>query len=332
MSARPTIHVVAGLLVRGTKICLTRRRLDSHQGGKWEFPGGKVEPGEAALAALKRELDEEIGIEVRQAQPFRQVRHAYAEREVLLDVWRVTDWRGEPHGREGQELRWAELGSVAPHDLPEADRPILRALQLPPLYVISDAQRLGLAVFTERLEQALRAGVQLVQLREPMLDRAAFCAYAREISVLCRRYGTRLLINADASWVEECQADGVHLKSAQLMTLTERPLGSDGWVAASCHNAAELARAEALQLDLAVLGPVRPTTSHPLAQPLGWERFREMAEKAAIPIYALGGMQAVDAATAKDCGAQGLAMIRGMWDQDTAAVAHAVHQAFASVR
>ena len=106
-------------------------------------------------------------------------------------------------------------------------------------------------------------------------------------------------------------ADGVHLTSAELKTLGARP--DVAWCAASCHDAAELARAQALGVDFVVLGPVAPTPSHPGAPVLGWPRFAELLRDYPLPAYALGGMRAADRAVAHAHGAHGLAMLRGAW-------------------
>ena len=310
---RPAIHVVAGLLVDGNRVCLTRRRADAHQGDKWEFPGGKLDPDESPLAGLKRELHEELGIEVERAQPFICVRHRYPEVDVLLDVWRVTRYRGTPHGREAQELRWVEYDRLSPSEFPEADRPVLRRLQLPSLYLISDARRIGATEFLDQLERAVAAGARLIQLREAHLDRENFCAYARQIAARCRRYGARLIVNADPEWLLECEADGVHLNRKRLMALGTRPVGPDPWVAASCHDETELRRAQELPVDFAVLGPVMPTASHAGAETLGWERFAALCGSTVLPIYAIGGMRSTDLSQAHVAGAQGLAMISGVW-------------------
>lgn len=310
---RRAIHVVAGLIVENRRVCLTRRRADSHQGGKWEFPGGKLEPGEARFAGLVRELQEELGIEVRNAAPFMQLRHAYADLDVLLDVWRVVRYDGDAHGREGQEMRWETFDRLDPREFPDADRPILRRLQLPSLYAISDVRRLGEEEFLVRLERALSAGARLVQLREPQMAPAAFCAYARRVAALCRRFGARLLVNTAPELQHECEADGVHLSSARLMTLSERPVAAEHWLGASCHNAAEIEKAGALAADFAVLGPVQPTASHPGAPLLGWERFAALCRAAPLPVYAIGGMRVPDLVRATADGARGLAMISGLW-------------------
>ncbi len=317
---RSVIHVVAGLLIENNRVCITRRRDDAHQGGKWEFPGGKLEPGEDRLSGLKRELHEELGIDVRRAIPFQQVRHAYPDLEVLLDVWRITDYEGVPHGREAQEMRWIEIPHLDPREFPDADRPVLRRLQLPRLYLISDVRRFGEEEFLKRLQRALDAGARLVQLREPHMERTVFCGYARRLSALCRRFAAKLLVNADPSWLADCDADGVHLNSHRLMASSERPVSAKRWVGASCHNLAELQRAEALQADLVVLGPVLPTASHPHGSILGWDRFAELRQSTGLPVYALGGMREADLARALSRGAQGVAMISGVWDAHDPAV------------
>lgn len=322
---RRPIHVMAGLLIENGRVCITRRRDDAHQGGKWEFPGGKLEVGEDRLAGLKRELHEELGIGVSEAAPFAQVHHVYPEADVLLDVWRVGRYGGTAHGRETQELRWAEIAALEPAEFPEADRPVLRRLQLPPLYLLSNVEKVGRETFLRRLARALRAGARLVQLREPQMDRASFATCAREVAALCHDCGGRLLINADPSWVEECEADGVHLNSARLMGLSERPLTPRQWVGASCHNASELAKAQTLGLDFVVLGPVRLTASHPGAATLGWDRFAALCRSTALPVYAIGGMRAADLAIARSAHGHGLAMISGVWgDPDFETVVRAL--------
>lgn len=316
------LHVVAAVLVRGGSVFVTQRPAGSHLAGKWEFPGGKVHAGESALAALTRELHEETGIEMRAAQPLTRILHAYPEKTVLLDVWRVTAWNGTPHGREGQSVKWAAAEELRPSDFPEADRPVLRRLQLPPVYAISDAARQGVETFRRRLDTALVAGLRLLQIREPGMATGELAAFASAVIGQCRAHGAKVVLNADPGLVRDCGADGVHLASRRLRQFAERPLGPDLLVGASCHDVEELALAQRIGADLAVLSPVVHTASHPGTEPLGWERFSGMVAACGLPVYALGGMTLQDCDAAKAAGAQGIALIRGLWDStaDTAAM------------
>ena len=123
------LHVAAGVLVNDQGLVLIARRpAGKHMAGGWEFPGGKVAAGETALEALKRELREEIGIEVEAARPLVSYRHAYPGCVVFLDVWTVTRHSGEPRALEGQPLRWEAVERLLEAGLLEADRPVVAAL------------------------------------------------------------------------------------------------------------------------------------------------------------------------------------------------------------
>jgi 8-oxo-dGTP diphosphatase len=110
------------------RVLIAQRAQSRHQGGLWEFPGGKIEAGESANAALARELHEEIGIEVLASEALIEVAHDYPDRQVRLEVYRVTRFRGTAHGREGQPLRWAAIEGLADLEFPEANRAIIAAL------------------------------------------------------------------------------------------------------------------------------------------------------------------------------------------------------------
>ncbi len=278
--------------------------------GWWEFPGGKVEAGETPRQALKRELQEELGIDVERAYPWLTLDHDYAHARVRLHFFRVTAWRGTPQPHEGQGLAWvrAERPEVAP--ILPANGPVLRALCLPLTYGISAASELGVELFLHRLEAALQGGLKLVQLRERQLPADRLASLARAVAARCREHGARLLINDDVGLAARLNA-GVHLPAAHLMRLQQRP--DLPWVGASCHDAAELDHAAALGVDFVVLGPVLPTASHPGARALGWDRLRDLAAGRGLPIYALGGLSAADLDAARAAGAHGVAMKRGAW-------------------
>lgn len=313
------VEVLAGVLRddRG-RVLLAQRPADVHQGGLWEFPGGKREPDESRSAALQRELSEELGIAVTAHRPLIQVAHDYGDRHIVLDVHLVTAWRGEPRGLEGQPLAWIEPGRLADQPMPAADGPVLTALSLPDSYWITPTDGSRPKRFLDELAGALARGARLIQLRVFGLDEIALLALGHEVRRLCGEAGARLLVNADPALAGRLQADGVHLNARQLRelersrtelaALTECPL-----VAASCHSPDELQRAERLGLDFAVLSPVLPTPSHPDAEPLGWGRFRDWVQPVKLPVYALGGMRPELLEQAWAHGGQGIAGIRGLW-------------------
>jgi 8-oxo-dGTP diphosphatase len=322
--ADPIIHVAAGVIADRDRFFITRRLPSTHQAGKWEFPGGKIHEGESVAAALRRELHEELGIVVADALPFMQVRHAYPDKSVLLDVLWVTSYTGVPHGYEGQEMRWVSRRELLTLDFPEADLPIQRRLWLPMLYAISDCARDGREIFMPRLERALAGGLRLLQLREPTMDETVYLGLAQAVVALCHRHGAKVLLNADPALIGACDADGVHLNSKRLMQARSRPAAPSQFVAASCHDERELLHAANIGCDLVVLGPVKSTGSHPATSLLGWEQFAQLARGVKPAVYALGGMRLQDLSRARASGAQGLAMISGLWKAaDMAAVVDA---------
>lgn len=311
------VHVAVGIIVNSQdEVLITRRPEHAHQGGLWEFPGGKVESGETLEAALRRELTEELGVEVEAARPLIRIHHTYPDKRVLLDVWRIERYRGQPQGLEGQPLRWLHPAAMTNALFPAADTPIINALRLPALYLITGEPADEPAVFLQRLERAFQQGIRLAQLRAKALSVAALSALYRPAQTLARRYGAKILLNADPDQARAVAADGVHLTAERLLTLSRRPLLYPHWVGASCHTPVELEQAARLSVDFVTISPVRRTASHPGARPLGWEGLRELTEAANLPIYALGGLNLEDLATAWRYGAQGVAAIGGLWDRD----------------
>ena len=138
MSDSP-VSVVAGAVLSpdGSEVLLAKRHAHAHQGGKWEFPGGKAQPNETAPQTLMRELEEEVGIQVQGWQRLIRMPFIYPEFAMDFEVFKVTQWSGEPYGREGQEIRWAPVEQLREWVTPPASRPVIRALQLPGQYAIS---------------------------------------------------------------------------------------------------------------------------------------------------------------------------------------------------
>jgi 8-oxo-dGTP diphosphatase len=308
------VDVAVAVLIRSDGAVLLAQRPSSKvYSGYWEFPGGKIEPGELVAEALKREIREELGIEIERAYPWITRVFTYPHAKVRLHFYRVTAWRGEPSALEHQATAWQRPDAIELAPLLPANGPVLRSLLLPAEYAITRAGELGVEAFLLRLETRLRGGLKLIQVREKTFARQAAEGFARRVIALAHAHRAKVLVNADVALARNIGADGVHLTAEQLRSAPARP--DFTWCGASCHSSEELQRAEALGVDLVVLGPVHATPSHPDAVPLGWERFREIARGAAVPVYALGGIVPRDLEQALSCGAHGIAMVRGSWGQ-----------------
>lgn len=126
---KPQLHVAVGVIIRQQQVLLALRHAKQHQGDKWEFPGGKLEGAETVEQALKRELLEELAIQVTACQPLMQLSYEYPERSVLLDIWIVSAFTGEPQGVEGQPLQWVDIATLHQLTFPDANLPIVTRLQ-----------------------------------------------------------------------------------------------------------------------------------------------------------------------------------------------------------
>ena len=305
------IHVVAAVITdaRG-RVLLARRTAGRDLAGAWEFPGGKVDPGETAFQALDRELHEELGIRIDAVTPLIAVPQAYPNKRLVLDVYRVESYRGRAHGREKQALAWAPLDKLVTYAMPPADRPVVALLTQPDRYLITPDVGPDRKKFLQSVEHALVAGIRRIQLRSGL--REDLSALAAQVLSRCAAHDAQLLINGDIKLAAKLNC-GVHLRASQLAELQERPLPLGQVVAASCHDEAELRLAQSLGADFVVLGPVAATPSHPDREPLGWHRFAVLRETVSLPIYALGGMTTPDLRDAHRHGAQGIAAIRGLW-------------------
>ena len=295
------IEVAAAVIQRPDgAFLLAQRPQGKVYAGYWEFPGGKVEPGEPADLALARELHEELGIDIGPAYPWLTRVYTYPHGTVRLNFFRVHQWKGEPHPREDQAISWQQPGTPMAAPMLPANAPVLASLSLPTEYAVTSAAHYGIADQMARLERRLQQRLRLVQVREPDLDALERERFTKDAIRLAHAYGCKVMTKSPFPG-----ADGIHFTASQLKVLNERP---KGLAAASCHTREELERAMELQLDFAVLGPVRDKSPA-----LGWKAFAEIARGAAIPVYAIGGLTPADMEDAWRAGAHGLAMIRGAW-------------------
>ena len=297
--------------------------------GYWEFPGGKIEAGETVREALIRELIEELNVTVTHATPWFTFMMHYTHATVRLHCWRVHAWHGDMRGMEGQLFQWQSLAhmTVAP-TLPGCV-PIFNALALLHVYAITNASEMGMEAYLQYLRALWSKNAsngtpvlgfkneimpKMLQVREKNLSREACASFTKSVIALTRECeysrGVKVLVNSDIALAHEVGADGVHLTSAQLSTLKERP--DFALVGASAHTREELEHAAELKCDFAVLGPVKATLTHPGQAPMGWSRFAELVGASPLPTYALGGMALADFATAIEHGAHGIACQRGL--------------------
>ncbi len=306
MAVNTPFSIVIGIVKNATgEIFITRRHENLHQGGLWEFAGGKVEKGETLDTALARELKEEIGIDVIQSTPLICLRHVYADRIVQLHVFVITQFKGEPQSHLGQEWAWVDVKALDNYEFPAANRAILTALRLPPYYAILNDDNADLM---SRLKYLLAQNIKLIQARLKNLTASQAHHFLLMAYPLCRENGAYLLLNSGGENAFEMPSDGVHLTSRDLLALSKRPENLQ-WLSASCHNLAELKQAEKIGVDFVVLSPVFKTQTHPDVEPLGWELFSKWVTECNIPVYALGGLTKMDLQTANHFGGQGIAGI-----------------------
>lgn len=280
--------------------------------GFWEFPGGKVDPGETPEEALHRELWEEIGIRVLDAEPFRTLDYTYPERTVRLHFYRVRRWNGAAHGKEGQQIRWLypwEIPALEclPANLRMTAAVLEESLPHPPLCLIVDPARVEPQAFAHAWREALRAGLQWVILRcKSAVDEER----AKLLKSLCAESlaaGAQVWLN-HAEPLPDWPHSGRHLTQSQL----EAGLRPSEPFGASCHNAGEIHQAAQAGARYALLSPLFSTRSHPDTLPLGEKVFAELAETSAIPLIALGGLTAERVPAAMAAGASGVAILSGI--------------------
>lgn len=302
------VHVAVGVIQDTSgRILIARRPEHLHQGGLWEFPGGKVAADEDVVTALHRELHEEVGIDVQQTCPLISIQHDYGDKHVWLDVHRVTKFTGEAHGKEGQPIRWVTIQELADFNFPVANHGIINAIRLPDRYMITGAYPAN-TEYLSIIKRAIEQGVRLIQLRAKHLTEQEYLELAKLVLTV-QQQDVSVLLNTSISVFDKTDAAGLHLSSERLMQTQQRPVSADRLLSTSVHNEQELIQAKKIGADFIVVSPVLATASHPHATALGWERFAELTALANCPVYALGGLKIRDIPLAQQYGAQGIAGI-----------------------
>lgn len=311
------LNVVAAVIHNSQgQLLLAQRPLHKHQGGLWEFAGGKVDAGETAEQALVRELQEELGITATQYRPLLTVEHHYPDKSVRLNVFRVTAFEEEAHGAEGQPIAWVKPENLHDYQFPAANTPILKAAVLPDIYCITpEPTEVGgdlLAWLNQHLAQHC-----FLCLRAKQLTEAQYLSLAQQVSDLCQQRQSTLIIHQHYQLLAQLPlAKGVHLTSQQLAQYQSRQqlaLNPEHYLWVSAHHQQDLAKAWLIGADAATLSPVCATASHPSQQAMGWQAFEDTVKTANLPVYALGGMTKEDISLAQQHGGQGVAGIRGLF-------------------
>lgn len=311
------IHVAAAAIFdQDGRLLLALRDEKQHQGGLWEFPGGKVESGEDVRTALARELHEELGIDIDQTatHPLIQIPYHYPDKSVLLDVFRVDRFSGEAWGKEGQPLEWIDPARLPYYPFPAANKPIVNALLLPS--VIAITPELKPEQYPGYIQQ-LGKQVDAVMLRAKHLSDAEQSVLFDELSVVAEARQLPLFLNASEQLAGNVNADALHLSSTRLEQLGHRRDFEGRWLGASCHNQKEINQAVEKGVDYITLSPVQRTASHPETKPLGWQEFSALVAHCPVPVFALGGVSAADLLQVIESGAQGVAGISGFFSSES---------------
>jgi 8-oxo-dGTP diphosphatase len=310
------IEVAAAVLRRADGAFLLGLRPEgTPYAGCWEFPGGKLEPGETPHHALVRELQEELGIQSAVFFPWITVEHTYPDVHVRLHCFEVRECKPGPEGLERHvhaAFHWQESPQAPPPSpmLP-TNVAIFRALSLPRQMGITHAADVGVKTQIAMAKKALEQGLPCLQVREPALSENDRLDLIAALKPLAAAHAARLILNGDPQEAQALGLDGVHLSGQRLLALDARP--DLPLVGASCHTRAELEKAAHWGLDYAFLGPVFPTQTHPGRPGLGWEAFSRLVSGLSIPVLALGGLSPFQLQDAQRCGAHGVAGIRGFW-------------------
>lgn len=317
-------HAAVGIIQHPNGLVLLGERPHGKPwAGYWEFPGGKIEVGETVEQALKRELQEELGITATTLYPWLTRTFDYAAKydaagqlespakTVKLHFCMVCEWEGEPFGMEKQTISWQNPGKPTVEPMLPANAPILNALTLPHTFAITNLQEMGEALFFERLKASLEAGLMMILIREKHLDQEALFQFAEQVMEIAAPYEAKVLIHSDVELAHALNLAGVHYAAKDLLAMSAKP--EYGFSGASCHNAEELAQAARLGLDYVLLSPVEKTLSHAEAAPLGWDCFAALIKDFPLPVYALGGMEPALLNKARAAGAHGIAMQRAAW-------------------
>lgn len=298
--SKKSVHVAIGLVFYQSRLLLGWRHAKQHQGNKYEFPGGKVEVGESPVEACRREIKEEVGIDLNQWHVVDVIEHQYDDLHLTLHVFSsqidvtqldqmTTSWS------------WYTRDELTQLNFPAANHSIIQRLFWPKLIKISADWQEMYQIQQDRWLY-LRCGIEQ---QEALLEALAQV----DVQVL-----SKLIVNVDIwsqlSVQQQSKVAAVHFKQAQLMQLCEQDLPRHIRSLAACHDQASIQQANRLGVDAISLSPVLSTPTHPEQQGLGWESMGQLAVQTQLPVFALGGMHPEMLQQAQQYCAYGVAGIR----------------------
>ena len=306
------VHVSVAVLINADhQVLLGQRPAPKAWEGWWEFPGGKIEKGETSVDALYREIYEEIGVKIIQFKKWVTRKYSYGGNDITLHFFKVHKWEGEVTSKENQKLVWTYLQNPNVSPILPANLFVQKAFDLPKYYAITNLSETSKIIFFNQLKNKISNGLKMIQVREKNISFDEFKIFSKEVIKICKPKGVKVIINSDVNLAYEIKADGVHLTSKDLVSMKTKP--KNLIVSASCHNPEEIDIAEKLNINFIVLSIVKHTLSHPDVKPMGWAKFKKIANKVNTPIYALGGLGVKDNQVALENGAIGIASQRLIW-------------------
>ena len=302
---------VAVLIDADNKVLFGQRPTIKSWGGWWEFPGGKIEKSETSIEALYREIYEEIGVNITQFSRWVTRNYSYEGNDFTLHFFKVSKWEGNITSKENQRLVWTSLKKPEISPILPANQFVQKAFDLPKSYAITNLSETTREVFFNQLKDKISNGLRMIQVREKNISYNELKIFSKEVIKICKPNNVKVIINSNEKLAHEIKADGVHLTSKDLLNAKVKP--KNLIVAASCHSQEEIDIAEKIDVDFLVLSAVKKTLSHPNMSPIGWKKFKKMANKSSTPIYALGGLGDFDYQSAIENGGIGIASQRLIW-------------------
>lgn len=299
------IRVAVALVIRNGQLLVGWRDEKLHQGGCYEFPGGKIEANETGIDAVKREIQEEAGIEIEVIKLFHELVFDYSDRIVHLFFYLC---RQKSLNSISTGWQWRDVDHLSQVVFPAANAPVLARLNWQRHLAISPD-------WLTMKDQQPRAEVELCYLR------VAVGYVEQAIHMLQQQHPQiKLILQHDAyltlNKAQQQQIFAVHLNGRQLQAMQDLTQFKHKNVIAACHLLQDVEKANMLGCDAILLSPVQPTATHPDQAALGWEKFNLMTRQAHMPVYALGGVQITDLALAQQYGAYGVAGIGDFWQSN----------------